>query len=63
MKMKLIMDPFSSIKVSADKFVSLIIKHSKMMTPTYMTYLKDTSVGSGQLRALKNLFLHQDKAT
>ena len=56
--MKLTIDPFNSIKVSAVKLVSFIIKQSKIMIAVQTTYLKDTSEGQGQLSALNSRFLH-----
>lgn len=57
-KIKLITDPFNSIRVSALKLVNLTIKQIKMTIPVKMTYLKDTSSVSTYSRILKNRFLH-----
>lgn len=54
---KLMIEPLSSINTSADRLVNLMTRHTKIVMPTYNTYLKVTSVDSGHRMIPKNLFL------
>ena len=58
---KPIMEPLSYIMMSADRLVSLIMRDTRIVTPTYMTSLKLTPVGSGHSITPKNLCLEMSR--
>jgi len=57
MKKKLIIEPLSYIITVTLIYVNLTINERNIVTPTYITSFIETSLGSGHLKILKNLYL------